>query len=191
MFHVLSKCEFHAGLGTGLILTQGLFLWLDDGLAAAEVLLPLIIFNALSTPFILVLIHLLDEQAVTALDSMRPALEMTWLEFDEFRYKLSNMPVRAPLIAGLVTLAFLLFTELLGLAPARFAALEQLPAFAIVFQIIDKAPAFFFGAFFYHTIRQLRLVNTINSNYTRISLFNLGPLQAFSKLTASTPSVPI
>jgi hypothetical protein len=43
-----------------------------------------------------------------------------------------------------------------------------------------------FGAFIYHTIRQLRLVNTINSNYIRTSLFNPGPLQAFSKLTAST-----
>jgi hypothetical protein len=43
-----------------------------------------------------------------------------------------------------------------------------------------------FGGFFYHTIRQLRLAHVINSNYTRISLFNLGPLQAFSKLTAST-----
>ena len=36
------------------------------------------------------------------------------------------------------------------------------------------------------SIRQLRLVNVINSNYVRISLFHLGPLQAFSKLTAST-----
>ena len=177
---------FYAGLGLGLILVQVLFLWLDDGLAAAEVLLPVIIFNALSTPFILALIHRLDEQAVTALNSMRPALEMTGPEFDEFQYKLSNMPSRGPLIAGLVTLAFLIFTELLGLVPARFAALEQLPKFAIVFHIIDKVPAFFFGGFFYHTIRQLRLVNTINSDYARISLFNLGPLQAFSKLTAST-----
>jgi hypothetical protein len=43
-----------------------------------------------------------------------------------------------------------------------------------------------FGAFFYHTIRQLRLVNTITSNYVRINLFYLGPVQAFSRLTATT-----
>ena len=43
-----------------------------------------------------------------------------------------------------------------------------------------------FGAFIYHTIRQLRLVNTTCLLHIRISLFNLGPLQAFSKLTAST-----
>ncbi len=177
---------FYVGLGLGLVLIQVLFLWLDGGLAVAEVLLPLIIFNGLTMPFLLGLVHLLDDQAVTALDSMRPVLEMTEPEFDEFRYKLSNMPGRQTLIVGLATLVPYVLMELLWIAPARFAPLEQLPTFAIVFQIIDKAPAFVFGGFFYHTIRQLRLVNTINSNYTCISLFNLGPLQAFSKLTAST-----
>jgi hypothetical protein len=177
---------FYVGFGLGLILIQVLFLWLDGGLPVAEVLLPVIIFNAFLMPFLLALMHLLDDQAVTALDSMRPVLEMTEQEFDEFKYKLSTMPFRAPLVVGLSLLVFLILTELLWIAPVRFTALEQLPIFAVVFHIVDKSPAFVFGAFMYHTIRQLRMVNTINSNYTRISLFNLGPLQAFSKLTAST-----
>jgi hypothetical protein len=181
----VSAWVFYVGLGSALVLCQMLFLWLDGGLQA-EALLPVIIFNGWATPFILALIHLLDNQAVTALNSMRPALEMTELEFDEFQYKLSTMPSRAPLIAGLSLLVLYLLTEWLWIAPVRFTALEQLPIFAIVFHIIDKSSAFVFGAFFYHSIRQLRMVNTINSNYTRISLFNLGPLQAFSKLTAST-----
>ena len=176
---------FYAGLGLGLILIQLLFLWLDGGQAAAEVLLPLIIFNALF-PYLLGLMHLLDRQAVTALNSMRPTLEMTEEEFDRFQYALSNMPSRPALIAGLVLLVSYLFMERLGTAPVRFAALERLPTFAIVFQIVDKAPAFVFGGFFYHTVRQLRLVDSINSNYTCNSLLNLGPLRAFSKLTAST-----
>jgi hypothetical protein len=177
---------FYAGLGLALILCQMLFLWLDGGLTVAGVLLPVIIFNALVIPFVLALIHLLDDQAVTALNSIRPTLEMTELEFDKFQYMLSNMPSRMTLIAGLDTLVFLIVTERLWITPIRFAALEQLPVFAIVFHFMDKSPALLFGAFVYHTIRQLRLVNTINSNYVRISLFNLGPLQAFSKLTAST-----
>ncbi|NIM93760.1 MAG: hypothetical protein GTO18_08630, partial [Anaerolineales bacterium] len=168
------------------ILIQVLFLWLDGGLAVAGVLLPVIIFNGLVIPFLLALIHLLDNQAVTALNSMRPTLEMTEPEFDKFQYMLSNMPSRPTLIAALATLVFLILTERLWIVPIRFAALEQLPIFAIVFHIIDKSPALVFGAFIYHTIRQLRLVNTINANYLRVSLFDLGPLQAFSKLTAST-----
>jgi hypothetical protein len=176
---------FYAGLGLGLILIQLLFLWLDGGQAAAEVLLPLIIFNALF-PYLLGLTHLLDRQAVTALDSMRPILAMTEPEFDEFQYALSNMPSRPALVAGLIVLVSYLLMEQLAIEPVRFAALEQLPMFAIVFQIIDKAPAFVFGGFFYHTVRQLRLVDVINSNFTRINVFNLGPLRAFSTLTATT-----
>lgn len=177
---------FYVGLGLGLILIQVLFLWLDDGLAETEVLLPVIIFNALLIPYALALIHLLDDQAMAALDSIRSMLETTELEFHGFQYKLSNMPSGATLIAGLTMLVFAILMERLWIAPVRFATLEQLPIFVIVFQIIDKIPAFLLGALFYHTVRQLRLVNTINSNYIRISLFNLGPSQAFSKLTAST-----
>lgn len=176
----------YGSLGVGLILIQVLFLWLDDGLAKAEVLLPPMVFNGLSIPFLLVLIHLLDRQAVTALNAMRPTMEITEVEFDKFQYTLSNMPSLAPLIAGVGLLLFYLLTERLGSAPVRFAALEQLPIFAAIFHIIDKSPAFLFGPFFYHTFRQLRLVHTITSNYVSISLFELGPVQAFSKLTAST-----
>ncbi|MFC2023184.1 hypothetical protein ACFLT5_00400 [Chloroflexota bacterium] len=177
---------FYAGTGLGLILIQVLFLWLDGGLAKAEVLLPIIIFNAFLTPFGLALMHLLDYQATAAINSMRPALVMTELEFDEFQYKLSNMPSRVALVVALVTLASLILSEQLQGVPIRFAALEQLPIFAVVFHVIDKAPALVFGVFVYHSIRQLRLVNTINSNYVRVSLYRPGPFQAFSRLTAST-----
>jgi hypothetical protein len=176
---------FYAGFAIGLILIQVLFLWLDRGLAAAEVLLPLVIFNALS-PYLLGLMHLLDKQAVTALESMRPTLEMTDAEFEGFQYALSSMPSRPTLVVGLALLVFYLLQAQLMPSPARFAALEHLPTFTIVFHIVDKAPTFVFGAFFYHTVRQLRLVNSINSDYTRVSLFDFGPLRAFSKLTATT-----
>ena len=183
----LRSWVFYGGLGLGQILVQVIFLWLDGGLARAEVLLPIIIFNAFLIPFGLALMQLLDRQAVTALSSMRPTLEMTESEFDDLEYRLSTMPSGPALIAGLLTFGFYIVSERLWFEPARFAALEQLPVFTIVFQIMDKVPAFVFGAFFYHTFRQLRLVNTINSEkYVRVHLFNLGPLQVFSKLTATT-----
>jgi hypothetical protein len=81
---------------------------------------------------------------------------------------------------------FTILLEQLRVTPVRYAALEQLPLFTVIFQIIDKSSAFLFGIFFYHTFRQLRLVNTILGHHIRIDLFNLRPLQAFSRLTAST-----
>lgn len=176
---------FYVVFGFVLIVVQMLFLWLEDDLGQVE-LVPVIIFNGLFTPFLLGLIYLLDNQSITALNSMKPVLDLTDSVFDQYEYKLSNMPFARPLIAGLTVLVIVILMERLWTVPVRYAALERLPVFAFVFHVTDKSSAFLFGVFIYHTIRQLRLVNTINSNHIRINLFNLGPLQAFSRLTAST-----
>ena len=171
---------FYVVFGIVLILVQMLFLWLDRGLQAEE-LLPVIIFNGLATPLLLALIHLLDNQAVATVNSMSPMLDTTEQEFDQYEYRLSNMPFLAPLIAGLAMTVSTILIERVSITPIRYAALEQLRVFAAVFYIIDKSSAFLFGVVLYHTIRQLRLVNAINSNHVRINLFDLRPLQAFSQ----------
>jgi hypothetical protein len=176
---------FYAGLGLVLIGIQMLFLWLDGGLQF-DALLPVILFNALAIPYSLALIHLLDNQALTALNSMRPTLAIAEPDFDNLQYKLSTMPSRPTFIVGLILVAMLILTERLGNVPVRYAALDDLPLFTIVFHVIDKGTAFLVGPFVYHTIAQLRLVNAIYSNHTRINLFDIKPLYAFSKLTAST-----
>ncbi len=176
---------FYIGFGFVLIVIQLLVLWLEGGLPAQE-LMPVIIFNALFTPFLLGLNYLLDNLAVAALDSMRPVLGTTDSEFERCKYQLANMPSWLPLAAGLIGLVVVILMEWLGTVPVRYAALEELPVFSIVFQITDKSSAFLFGVFIYHTIRQLRLVTSINSQYVRVKLFHLGPLQGFSRLTATT-----
>jgi hypothetical protein len=85
---------FYVGLGLGLIWIQMLFLWLDGGLQY-DALLPVIIFNALAIPYALALIHLLDNQAIKALNSMRPTLAITESEFDDFQYTLNHAFSRA------------------------------------------------------------------------------------------------
>lgn len=181
----VSVWTFHLSLGVGLVIIQLLFLWLDRGLYAGE-LLPVIIFNGLAVPLLLVLINLYDNQAVNALSILKPVLETSEEEFKHYEYKLANMPILPPLVAGSILTVFTILTPLVTIDPVRYAALEELPVFRIVYHIIDKGSAFLFGVVIYHTIRQLRLVNLINSCYIRINLFQLRPLQAFSSLTAST-----
>ena len=120
-----------------LLLIQVVFLWLDGGLQF-DVLLPVIIFNALLIPYLLALIHLLDNQAITALNSMKPALSIDEPEFDDFQYKLSTMPARATFIIGLTLMVSLVLSELVWIVPDRYAALDALPIFTIIYQIIDK-----------------------------------------------------
>lgn len=176
---------FYFGLGLLLNLIQMLFLWLDGGLLAEE-LLPIILFNGWLLPYVLALIHYLDDGAATALHSMRPTLDLSEPEFDQYEFRLTTMPFLPPLIAGLIMMVFVLVMERVSTLPVRYAALEQLPVFSVVYHIVDKSTAFLFGVIIYHTIRQLRLVNTINSKHVRVNLFHLGPLQAFSRLTAGT-----
>jgi hypothetical protein len=181
----VSPWVFFSLFGLVLILVQLVILWLEDGLQEVD-LLPVIIFNSLFTTFLIGLIYLLDHQAVAALRSMRSIIDTTESELKRYQSMLSNMPAGISFVAGLTMVGFTILLENLGGTPIRYDALEKLPIFTIIFQIIDKSSAFLFGVFFYHTIRQLRLVNTINVNHIRVNLFNLRPAQAFSKLTAST-----
>ena len=176
---------FYLVLGIGLILLQVLFLWLDSGTLAIE-LLPVIIFNGLAVPYLLALIWILDQQALQGLESMKPVLRMANEGYETIERKISTMPFLAPLLAGLAMTAFAILLPLIASEPARYAALDHLSLFSFVYHIIDKSSAFLFGVILYHTIRQLRLVNIINSNYVHVNIFQLRPVQAFSKLTAST-----
>jgi hypothetical protein len=132
------------------------------------------------------MIRFIDNQAVTALKSMKPILDTSESEFDQYKYELSNMPPLQTLVSGLPLMVLLILSERQGIVPIRYAALKHLPIFAVVYHAIDKITVYLFGLFIYHTFRQLRLVNDINSNHIRINLFNLKPLHSFSRLTAST-----
>ena len=176
---------FYVVFGLGLILIQLLFLWLDGGLTAEEIM-PVVIFNGLAVPYLLALIHLNDKLAVIALGDMRTVLDMTTQEVDHCKYRLSTMPFLRPLLAGLALTILTILTPLISTTPIRYAALEQLPVFSVVFHIVDKSSAFLFGVVLYHTIRQLRLVNVITSHHVQVNLYHLKPFQAFSRVTAAT-----
>jgi hypothetical protein len=175
---------FFVVAGFMLVVVQVLFLALDGGLQTT--LLPIIIFNGFFVPFLMGLIYLLDRQAVAALDALRPALDTAGEQFQQYRYLLSHMPARAPLFAGVALVVVVILMERLGTVPAAYATLDGLPRFAVIFQIVDKGSAFLFGTFIYHTVRQLRLIHTIHLHHTRINLFELAPLQSFSRVTAIT-----
>lgn len=176
---------FFVVFGLVLIGVQLLFLWLEGGLQEAD-LLPIIIYNGLFTPYLLALVHMLDNRAVSALRSMSSALDTTESELEAYEYRLSTMPFPLPLVVGLTMLALVILMEQLSTTPIRYGALDQFRAFGVVFQIVDKSSAFLFGVLIVHTVRQLRLVNDIHAKRVRVNLFDRGPLQAFSTLTAST-----
>jgi hypothetical protein len=176
---------FYTGLAIGLIIVQMLFLWFEaDGLQTD--LVPIIVFNSFFTPFLPALIYHLDRQAMSAMVTLSPGLELDGSELRLWKYRLTNMPAIGTLLVGIGMTVFVITMENVSAVPIRYSALKQLPTFSVVFHIIDKSSAFLFGVVIYHTLRQLRLVSKLNSDYIRIDLLNLGPWRAFSNLTAST-----
>ena len=176
---------FYTLISITLIVIQLLLLWWEGDLRAQE-LIPVIVFNGIAVGLLFGWIHVLDRQAIAALDTMEHVLDVSKSEFEDFRYQISTMPFLGPLLTGAMLAGFLLLMETLWIEPARYAALDSLPVFSVIYQVIDKSTAFLYGVFFYHTVRQLRLVNKINSGHVRVNLFYLRPLQAFSRLTATT-----
>ncbi len=141
-----------------------------------------------SVPFypvsVLVFMQYLNRVARRALAEFRPALGATDKDYERLEYKLVTLPRRgtwATLALSLVlTAAYINFT------PYLVALFRRSPWVAIAESVVY---AFAFGmiaVFFYHTIRQLRMVSLIHASATDVNLFRLTPLYAFSILTAQS-----
>lgn len=132
----------------------------------------------------LALVHYLNRVARRALASFRPALGAVETDYERLEYELVTLPRRgtwATLTLSLVfTAAYISFT------PYLVVLFRNSPWVAIAESVVA---AFVFGmiaVFFYHTIRQLRMVSMIHARATDVNLFRMTPLFAFSSLTAQT-----
>jgi hypothetical protein len=133
---------------------------------------------------ILWLIHYLDHVARDALETFRPAMDVTEEEISDLRYRLTVVPARGAAIllvaAGLWTIEAYLFQAeaegIVGLSPLALAVRGPFEALTTAIILVTL----------YHTLRQLRLVGRIHAQARRIDLYQPAPLYAFSKLTART-----
>lgn len=132
------------------------------------------------------LMHYLDASAERALAAFRPILTVDAEAYANLQYRLTTLPAWPTLwVALLVGLwrgpAFLYYRDMyasLQLGTSLLALILELGFFCLLWAIA--------GVFVYHTLHQLWLVNQIYTTYTRINLFQLGPLYALSQLTART-----
>jgi hypothetical protein len=138
-------------------------------------------------PYTLALMHYLDKSAESALLRFRPALDVTAAEYAELRYQLTTLPQRPTIIASLIGVGIAALA--LSLAPESWSrpAVFVSSSFSVGFNIVLTVLMWWLvGAFAYHTAHQLRLVSRIYARHTRINLFRLIPLYAFSDLSART-----
>lgn len=175
----------YLGIGLLLLVVQAAALWLE-GAYSIGTLPPLSLFFAAVMPFFLAQFHLLDNTAGAALATLQPILEVSEEEYSELCYRLTVLPARPTLLAGLATLITSILLDVFWASPVDPDAMATSPISTVLVYLVYKIVWWTFGALAYHAVHQLRWINRILTVHTRINLFQMRPVYAFSKLTALT-----
>jgi hypothetical protein len=179
-----SNWLYYFGLWLVLFLIPSIVYW-SEGVFSVGTFLPVQGFIPGVIAFFLTMFHYLDERADASLTAMRPALKVSEEQYQELQFQLTNLPAGMTLIASLITLTIIFITELMTV-PYRIEALELSSMSMNLFRLIYFLGWWVFGAFVYHAVHQLGLINRIYTQHTRVNLFRMNPLYAFSNLTALT-----
>jgi hypothetical protein len=127
----------------------------------------------------------LDAIAREALSDFGPLLDLQAETSARLKYEFTTMPGRSVIISGAMwSIIYVLFVYL---GFDLYSSVYRLGAFATAVNIAMGLVSFFIGStLYYHTMRQLGLVGRTVKLVNRFNLFRLGPVYAFSRLTART-----
>jgi len=167
-------------------LTLTALAWVVQTSQEAYVVRPTHVFISVQPVVALGLIHYFDRSASRAFDRFAPALRTDLVDPREIRWRLTHLPPRAAWMASLVGMLFVPIFAALTPDPARVFQMAPTPvsvaethAFMVLIWVT-------YAPLLYHTIHQLRWVHRIHARYTRVDPYDIGPLYAFSALTART-----
>ena len=175
---------YYCALGAGMLLIQAAVQW-AEGASPIGSLNFALVYLAAALAYMLALIHYLDKRAGLALATMRSVLTVGDEGYQDMLYRLTRLPAFYTLLASLATLAFVFLTEAAG-EPYHLQTLAAFPISTALLRIFYLICWSVMGAFLYHTFHQLRMINHIYTQHTRIDLFRPKPLYAFSNLAAIT-----
>ena len=193
----------YVGLGAAFFVIESLIHLPGDGWVASWANPVRALLRVMVVGFLL-LMHALDRLAARCFDAFRPVLRASDLEAQRLRYQLTCMPPRATLLAALcgalAGLSVLMAPFLAQVASGieGRAALTKVLRLAGGFEISTTPASLAFNGFvlaltwcvtgtlIYHTIRQLRWVSRIYTEFTLVDPLRPGPLYRLSRVTAST-----
>ena len=180
---------YYLGLWLALVVIQVAVLWIE-GVFAVGTLFPAQFFIPAMLVLMLGMVHHLDRRANAALETLRPVLTLDEKGYDLARYRLITLPALPTLLASVITIGLVL---LLGLISGEGESSIEVVSSSPIAEGFLLAVYWFgwwsFGAFAYHTMHQLREINKVYTEHTRVHLFAQRPLYAFSSVTALTAGV--
>jgi len=175
---------YYLGIGLALVLVLALIPMIEGFFPKGNII-PAQIFLAGAIAFLLALFHYLDKWAGAALVSLRPALKVSEEEIQELNYQLTTLPAGGTLLASLATLTIVFIAEWIG-GPYHPVGIVASSTSADLTRFIYLVCWWIFGAYMYHTVHHLKLINKIYTGYTRVNIFRMKPFYAFSNLSAFT-----
>jgi hypothetical protein len=180
-----SAWPYYLGSGTVVLVALAVAIWSEGDDVLSSFPVPYLFYVA-ATPFFMALFRILDGEAGKALDSMRSTLTASEDEIDDLRYRLTTLPWGPTLWWSLVVFAVTIPFDYLSGAMPGVDGLSAVTASAVVAYVIYRILWWVMGALLYHTVHQLRMIDHILTRRTRIEVFCVAPLYAFSNLTALT-----
>ncbi|MDQ5823051.1 MAG: hypothetical protein M3441_02435 [Chloroflexota bacterium] len=169
-----------------LILAESIIKWIDGAYPVGTVF-PIHAVHTGLPLYVLATAHYLDNLAADKMQAFRSVFVGDETTYERLRYELTTIPARGALLATLIGAAggalvsMLLppsITQAQKLFTSQAATLLEVTTITVLWALLATV--------MYRTVRQLHLVSRIYAQHTRIDLFRLGPLYAFSTLTART-----
>jgi len=164
---------------------QTLPAWIE-GASVWGSFLPAHLFLSVAVPFILAVIPFFDQKAIKAFEKILLISNLDENERSDFQHKLSVLPALPAFLTSLSCLGLVILLELIGSGPYRIRALDGFPVSVFILRFVYLLCWWCYGAFIYHTARQLSIINDIYTKHTQINIFRMKPLYGFSDLTALT-----
>ncbi|MDQ3705289.1 MAG: hypothetical protein M3437_08730 [Chloroflexota bacterium] len=137
--------------------------------------------------YVLATAHYLDRLAGEQMRAFRSVFLGDDAAFERLSYELTTTPAHSALLAGLAGAGGGAIVSVL--LPPSITEAQKLftsPVSTLLDATLLIGLWALLATVMYRTVRQLRLVSHIYAQHTRIDLFRLGPLYAFSTLTART-----
>jgi hypothetical protein len=181
--------SFYLGAWLVLVVVLVAALWIE-GVFPIGTVFPAQLFIPAMIALFLGMIQFLDSRAEASLTTLRPALTANEEEYRQLRYQLTTLPAVSTLLASIAVVCIIFF---LGRVTGDTeSSIEALAASTIAANLLTAAywvGWWVLGAFMYHSIHQLRVIHHIYNRHTRVRLFSMSPLYAFSDVTALTAGI--
>jgi hypothetical protein len=169
-----------------LVVVQVVVLWIE-GVFPTGTIFPAQLFIPAMIALFLGMIQFLDSRAEAALTTLQPVLTANEEEHNRLRYQLTTLPAIPTLLASAAAIVVVfLLGRITGETESSMEAVAASPIAASLLTAVYWVGWWVLGAFIYHTIHQLRVINQIYTRHTRVHLFSMSPLYAFSGVTALT-----